>query len=464
MPELEHKRPKHQIDIETEHLGERSKLILQLMWPALCENVLATLVSMADTIMVSALGKSAINAVGLCTQPRFIVFSAFMALGTGTTALVARAKGAGNREEANHALVQSLLLALGIILAACAAMLVWYQPLIRFIAGKNISEETVLDAFAYFRVQIYGFPLLGMTFIMNAALRGAGNTRAAFYSNSASNIVNVIMNYLLIQGHFGFPALGVEGASIATVIGQGVAFCFCLYLLLNGKQFVSLRDRPRLRPDPHMIRRVSRIGMPALLEQVIMRVGMMVFTLIVTSLGDVSYATHNIAMNIQSMSFTTGMSFGIAATTLTGQTLGRKRPDLSRWYVRQTIRMSYVASFVVAIVMFFFGRNIASVYSKELEVLTLAAMVLRIIAVANPLSNTRFVYNSALRGAGDARFTAVSTFLGIVVVRPLVAVTLVFGLKMDLIGVWIALVSDAMLCYALAKWRWKTGRWAEIRV
>ena len=434
------------------------------MWPALCENILATLVSMADTIMVSALGTSAINAVGLCTQPRFIVFSAFMALGTGTTALVARAKGAGNRDEANHALVQSLLLALGIVLVVCLAMLLWYQPLIRFIAGKNISEETVQDAFAYFRVQIYGFPLLGLTFIMNAALRGAGNTRAAFYSNSASNIVNVIMNYLLIQGRFGFPALGVEGASIATVIGQTVAFCFCLYLLLSGRQFVSLKGKPRLRPDGAMIKRVSRIGMPALLEQVIMRVGMMVFTLIVTSLGDVSYATHNIAMNIQSMSFTTGMSFGIAATTLTGQTLGRKRPDLSRWYVRQAIRMSYVASFIVAIVMFFFGGAIASVYSREAQVLALATVVLRIIAVANPLSNTRFVYNSALRGAGDARFTAVSTFVGIVVVRPLVAVILVFGLKMDLMGVWIALVSDAMVCYALAKWRWSTGKWAEIRV
>ncbi len=464
MADAEQKAAKHLIDIETEHPGERNRLILQLMWPALLENVLATLVSMADTIMVSALGTGAINAVGLCTQPRFIVFSAFMALGTGTTALVARAKGAGNRDEANHAMMQSLLLALGIVLVMCAAMLLWYQPLIRFIAGKNIAEETVQDAFSYFRVQIYGFPLLGLIFIMTAALRGAGNTRAAFYSNSASNIVNVIMNYLLIQGHFGFPALGVEGASIATVIGQGVAFCFCLYLLLSGRQFVTFRGGRTLRPDAHMIRRVARIGMPALLEQVIMRVGMMVFTLIVTSLGDISYATHNIAMNIQSMSFTTGMSFGIAATTLTGQTLGRKRPDLSRWYVRQAIRMSYVASFVVAFVMFFFGGAIASVYSKEAQVLALAAVVLRIIAVANPLSNTRFVYNSALRGAGDARFTAVSTFLGIVVVRPLIAVILVFALKTRLPGVWIALVSDALLCYGLGKWRWATGKWAQIKV
>ena len=464
MEAKETRRRRSIIDIETENTGERNRLILQLMWPALGENILATLVSMADTIMVSALGTGAINAVSLCTQPRFIVFSAFMALGTGTTALVARAKGAGNREEANHALRQSILLALAIILLISIAMLVWYQPLIRFIAGKNIAESTIQDAFAYFHVQIYGFPMLGLTFIMNAALRGAGNTRAAFYSNSAANIVNVIMNYLLIQGHLGFPALGVKGASIATVIGQGVALCFCLYWLLSGRQFVTLRGIHHVRIDGDMIRRVSRIGTPALLEQVIMRVGMMLFTLIVTSLGDISYASHNIAMNIQSMSFTTGMSFGIAATTLTGQTLGRGRPDLSRWYTRQAIRMGYVLSFLVAVIIFFLGGAIAGIYSQETQVITLAAVVLRIIAVANPLSNTRFVYNSALRGAGDARFTAVSTFIGVALIRPAVAGLLVYVFHLDLVGVWIAMISDTLLCYGLGKWRWHIGKWAQIQV
>ena len=190
----------------------------------------------------------------------------------------------------------------------------------------------------------------------------------------------------------------------------------------------------------------------------------MLFTLIVTSLGDISYATHIIGMNIQSLSFTTGMSFGIAATTLTGQTLGRKRPDLARWYVREAIRMGYVLSFLVALVLFFFGGKLAGMYSDEAQVLALAATVLKIIAVANPLSNTRFVYNAALRGAGDARFTAISTFLGIVVIRPLIAFLLVFVIKLDLIGIWIALISDALLCYGLAKWRWKSGKWAMIRV
>ena len=464
------------IDIETSNLGDRNKLILSLTWPALAENILATLVSMADTMMVGALGPKAISAVGLVTQPRFIMLSAFMALGIGTTALVARAKGKGDQDEANQALKQSLVLSVGILIIICTAMLIWMRPLIGFIAGKNIDAESIEMACDYCRIQIYGFPFLGLTFMMNAALRGAGNTRAAFYSNTAANIVNVILNFLLIYQPRNITVLGktffmwgagmgVAGASLATIIGQFVAFLFCLYLLLNGKQYVCLKGGGSFRPDFSMIRRIAKVGMPAMIEQLILRVGMMLFTLITTSLGDTPYATHIIAMNIQSLSFTTGMSFGTAATTLTGQSLGRKNPDLAKWYVKRTLMFNLITSVVVALVLFFFGGSLARLYGNNgPEIIALAAVVLRIIAVANPMSNSRFIYNSALRGAGDSTFTAISTFVGIAFIRPLIAGLLVYVFHTGLIGVWIALVSDALVCYILAIWRWKSEKWASIVV
>jgi len=392
------------------------------------------------------------------------MLSAFAALGTGATALVARAKGKGDAKEANQVLRQSLILTVVVVTLLCIAMLIWCRPLVQFIAGANISGETVEMALDYLRIQIIGFPTLALTFIMNACLRGAGNTRAAFYSNLASNVVNVIFNYLLIGGNFGFPAWGIAGASIATVLGQIVSLGFCIYLLMGNKQYITLRNREPLNVDMSMIRRISRIGFPALLEQVILRVGMMIFTLIVTSLGDSPYAAHIIAMNIQSMSFTTGMSFGVAATTLTGQCLGRKRPDLAQWYVRRNLQMGVIVSVLVALVLFFFGGPLASLYSSDSTIIGYADTVLKIVALSNVISNSRFVYNSALRGAGDSRFTAMSTFMGIMLARPLVAGLLVFVFDFGLVGVWIALISDALLCYILGLYRWKSGKWAHIKV
>lgn len=452
-------------DIETSSLSTQRKLILLLMWPALAENLLSTLVSIADTVMVSELGTLAVNGVGLVTQPRFIVLSAFMALGIGTTSLVARAKGEGNPEKANRILWQSLLMSLVIVIGLSIVLFFGNEALIRLIAGPNIAEETIQMGVDYFRIQIYGFPVLGLTYIVNAALRGAGNTKAAFYSNAASNIVNICLNYCLITGKLGFPALGVEGASIATVIGQIVAFCFCMFLVIQGKQFVSIRKKDvTLRFDKKVCGSIARIGMPALLEQVILRAGMLLFTIIVTSLGDTSYSTHIIAMNIQSLSFTTGMSFGTAATTLTGQCLGRKKPELAKVYVRLTQQMGYIVSFVVSGLLFFFGGAAASMYTDDPIIIALAASVLQIVALSNPLSNARFVYNSALRGAGDSKYTARITFIGILLTRPLIAVLTVYVFHLDLTGVWLALVSDALVCYILARKRWFTDKWALIEV
>ena len=452
------------IDLETTSLAERNRLIIGLTWPALAENILATLVSMADTIMVSGLGGYAVSAVGLVTQPRMIMLSCFMGLGTGSTALVARAKGAGNREEANTILRQSLVLAVVLLVAVCTIMLLFSHELIRWIAGSNISESTVNAAVEYFRIQIFGFPFLGLASVMNAILRGAGNTRASFYSNTAANIVNVIFNYLLIGGHFGFPALGVAGASLATVLGQATACGFCFYLLLSQKQYVQLSFRKSFKPDFGQIRRITRIGVPALGEQLIMRVGLLAFTTIVTSLGDDSYTAHTIALNIQSLSFTTGMAFGAASTTLTGQCLGRKRPDLAREYIKLTQRMSYIVSFAVALVLFFGGSLIATWYTKSAIIIGLVAYVLRIVAVVNPLSNARFVYNSALRGAGDSKFTAISTFVGLILVRLPVAALLVYVFHLGLTGIWIAFSADPIVIYLMAKLRWHSGKWAKLKV
>ena len=341
-----------QIDIEVATMAGKRRLIFDLTWPALAEQLLASLVSIVDTIMVASLGAYAISAVGLVTQPRFLLLAAFMALNVGSTALVARLKGARERENACLALCQSLIMTVAFTATICVIMWGCYAPLIRLLAGDNISEQTILAAHTYFRIQIIGFPTLSITFCINSILRGVGNTRASFYTNMTSNLVNVFFNYCMIGGNLGFPKLGVAGASLATVIGQCSALCIALYTIGRGREYVVFKSAYLRRIDLGIIRRILRIGVPAFAEQAIMRVGMMLFTMIVTSLGDSSYASHMIAMNIQMLSFSTGMAFGTAATTLMGQSLGRIRADLAKLYVRMTQNIALVVSIIVAVAMY----------------------------------------------------------------------------------------------------------------
>jgi putative MATE family efflux protein len=456
-----------QLDIEIESGAGKRALIIGLTWPALAESILASLVSMVDMMMVASLGSYAISAVGLVTQPRFVMLAAFMALSVGSTAMVSRFKGARDQDNANMVLNQSLIMTAGITALLCLGMFFGGEGLIRFLAGKSISEETVQGALSYLRIQVYGFPALSLTFTINAVLRGAGNTRAAFYNNTVANLVNVFFNYCLIGGNLGFPALGVAGASLATVIGQCAALSMALMRVLGGREFVRVELKKLLHADLSMISRILNIGIPALIEQLILRVGMMLFTIIVTSLGDHSYAAHMIAMNIQQLSFTTGMAFGAAAATLMGQSLGRGRPDLARLYIKMTQRMSYLVSGLVAALLFFGGGLIGSLYSGDGELIRLAANMLKIIALANPVSNARFVYTSALRGAGDSRFAAVITFVGVLLIRPLLSLILIIPrlpFHLGLAGVWIALSSDGLVCFALSRFRFMRGKWEAIKV
>ncbi|MCL1849191.1 MAG: MATE family efflux transporter [Clostridiales bacterium] len=453
-----------QIDIEVEGVSQKRRLIIDLTWPALAESILVTLISMADMIMVSSLGTYALSAVGLVSQPKFIMMAAFMAMNTGTTALVARFKGAHSVNDANSALQQAMNISLCLTIVVCAAMTFFAEPLVRLLAGSEISEQTILEGLGYLRIQIYGFPTMSFTFSMNAALRGAGNTRASFYNNTVANIVNVIMNYCLIFGRFGFPRLAVAGASLATVIGQFVGMCMAVAVLVGGKQYISFNFKDRWRFDLSMIKRIVNIGIPALIEQVIMRVGTLWFTTIVTALGDTAYAAHMIAMNSQQISWTTGMAFGTAATTLVGQSLGRNRDDLAREYVKLTQNMGYYISTSIALALFFFGRAFSGLYSKDLLIIGLAADMLRIIALSNPLMNARFVYVSALRGAGDARFMAGVTFIGVLLLRPVIALTLTRVFSMGLYGIWIALIIESLICFFIVLFRYRSGKWALIKI
>jgi len=459
--DYEHDR---QIDIEVDSQRQRSKLIIGLSWPALAENLFSSFMSMADMIMVGGLGAYAISAVGLVTQPKFIMMAAFMAMNVGGTALVAQCKGARNHNGANNALDQSLLLSIMLTVVVCITMVLTAEPLVRLIAGSEISEKTIIEGLKYYRIQIYGFPTIALTFTINASLRGAGNTRATFYNNTVANIVNVILNYCLINGKFGFPRMEVAGASLATVIGQCVGLTMALIVVTGGKQYIKLKIKKRWRIDLSMIKRIVNIGIPSFIEQLIMRVGSLWFTTIVTSLGDISYAAHMVAMNIQQLSFTTGMAFGTAATTLVGQCIGRKRIDLGKVYVRMTQWMGLIVSMAIAVFMFACGKMLSRLYSNDVVIINLAADMLKIIAVVNPVMNARFIYASALRGAGDAKSIAIVTFLGVLLVRPLVGLLLVNVIQLGLTGVWIALSSDFVISFFAIWIRYRKGKWALLEI
>lgn len=436
--------------------------VVRLAWPSLLELTLTQLTSMADLMMVGGLGAWAITAVGLTTQPKFLLMTMFIAMNVGATAMVARYRGAGEPKKANEILRQALFLTFGLSLIASILGYVFSETMVRFMGAAD--PETLAGGTIYLKIQMIGLVPLALTSTFTATLRGVGHTRVAMYYNLTANLVNVVLNYVLINGHFGFPRLEVVGASLATIIGQVVAFIMALGVVLKGDHYLHLRFSEGFKIHKQHMRNIIQIGIPSMFEQLAMRAGMIVYARTVASLGTVVYATHQVAMNIQAMSFMTGQAFAVSATSLVGQSLGKKRPDMAQSYSNHTRRVGMIISLVLAAVFFFFGREVVSLYTDDPAIIEQGARILKLVAFVQPFQSSQFILAGALRGAGDTRATMAITFMTVMLVRPILAIVLINSFNWGLDGAWIALVTDQLLRSGLVLLRYNSGKWKKVRI
>ena len=439
-------------------LGDRplNQAIWALAGPALVELSLITLVQLVSLMMVGRLGPAAIDAVGLTNQPVFFAQSIFVALDVGTTALVAHAIGAGDPRTANEAAKQTFVLnvSMGIIVSLVCYVLA--RPALVFMGA---SPDTMVQAIPYFRAVGASLAFNTLALSLTAILRGAGDTRTPMRINIVANFVLVAVGFPLIYGLWGLPHLGVLGAGYGTVAAYLTACALALRAVFSGRcpVRVSFRDGYRFHAD--LVRRIVRVGLPAAGEQAVMRGGVVLFLRVVAGLGTVTFAAHQIALNVWSLSYTPGQAFSIAATTLVGQNLGAGRPDLAEKAGRATNRIAAVMAIATGIFFILARRWIFGLYSGDPQVATEGEVAMIILGLLQPLQSIQFAYAGGLRGAGDTRFPLLSTFLGVWPFRLGLGYLFVSGLGMGLFGAWLAIAADQTCRSLLILLRWRSGRW-----
>ncbi len=434
-----------------------------IAWPSFVELVLSQLTSMADQIMVGQMpgdsGVMGLSAVGLATLPRFLLMTLVMAMNVGTTAIIARCRGQQNREKANQVFRQALLLNLIMSVGLMFLGLAGARWMITFMGGSGIAEATLQQSITYFNIQMYGFVPVCLSFTITAALRGVGDTKTPMIYNTVANVVNVCLNYVMIYGHFGCPAMGVAGASLATIIGQTVAFLIALGVVLSKRRYVSLDFKQKFTFDKAVMRSVSSIGLPSMIEQLFMRLGIMIFLRAVASLGDTTYATHQIISNIQSMSFMVGQAFGNASTTLMGQSLGKRRYDMAAVYMKNTRVVGCAISLVLMALMCLCNEELIRMYNSTPDVVATGAGIMMLLGLVQPIQCDQFILSGGLRGVGDTKYTAAVVFVTTLVVRAILCVVMIYVLEWGLWGAWISIAVDQLLRTLLINLRYQSGKW-----
>lgn len=454
------------------------RVTMNLAMPAIMEMAMQTLLSFADMAMVGSLGAVAIAAVGLGDTPIATLMAIFAALGTGTTALVARYVGAKEYDKATETARQSMIIGVssGILVSM---LIVYFAPqIIRFMGA---DFDTTPAAIQYITYTGAAMIFLIISVIMGGVLRGCGDTKTPMYANGIANVLNIVGNFLLIYNsasyaiHIPFTDLtitlaipgfgmGVAGAALSTAISRAISSFIILYILFSGKSAIkfTLKDRYRINMD--IIKRILNIGTPAAAEMLSMRVGQMLYGRKVAMLGTIAYASHRIALTAESVSYMPGFGFALAATTLVGQYLGAKKPEMSEKSGYEANRLALIFMSVIGVLLFFIPELFIKVFTRDPDIIVNASGCLKLVAIAQPFLAANMVFSGGLRGAGDTRFVMVSTLIGVWGLRLVGTYILIDFFNMGLLGAWIGMVIDLFVRGFLNLMRFRSGKWKYIRI
>lgn len=437
---------------------------IRMAWPAVLESFFVALAGMIDTMMVSTLGTYAVAAVGLTTQPKFIALALFLSSNIAVNALAARRFGQKNRENANKILYTAIVF---VIISAVIISTVTFIGADQIIRWCGSNADTHEAGVTYFRVIQAGMIFNVLSLVINAAQRGCGNTQIAMTTNVTSSIVNIVFNYLLIGGNFGFPRLGMFGAALATVLGTVVACIMSIISISKSDCFLSIPYiiKHKIKPGFDAFRSIISLSFNLLLENIAMRIGFLTTSIIAAKLGTDAFAAHQVGMNLLSLAFSLGDGMQVAAVALIGRSLGEKNTEKAKHYGNICQKIGFIISVVLAVIMFFFGREIFSLFFNKADILDMGVLISRYIMIIVLFQVSQIIFAGCLRGAGDIKYCLWASLISVTIIRTFVTWSLAGGiLNLGLSGIWLGVLSDQLSRFIFLSIRFREGKWTEIAI
>jgi putative MATE family efflux protein len=420
---------------------------------------LASAVGVIDIAMLGRLGPEALAAVGYAMQFFFLSQAVLMAVGVACVAMMSRALGAGEPDRARHALAASLSIAL--LTASLVSLLALFVPEapIRLLGA---SESIVAMAAPYFQLTIGSSLLFAVSFTYENAFRAARDARTPMIIASAATVVKLALNWVLIFGNLGAPAMGLVGAGLATVGAQAVA---CVLFLVAARYSVharSLRLRSGdLRAARPVYRETMRLAVPGLLERLGMNLALMSYFWVLGGYGPEAVAAYTVGVRVLSFSWIPGIGFSAAASTLVGQSLGANQPGQAARAGWRAARFALGVSVVLGIGFALARDPLARLFTDDAAVLAVLRPFMVVMALSQPFLGLHFTLGGALRGAGDTLTPLWAALLGNWGLRVPLALLFAFVLEWSVLWVWFALTFDHLARSVWMTIAFRRGRWAE---
>jgi len=436
------------------------RAVFLLAVPMVLELVLESTFAVVDIFFVAKLGPSAVATVGLTESYLFLLYSVAMGLAMGVTALVARRVGEGKREKAAVTAVQAIFVALLASVVPAVVGIAWAQDLLRLMGGDAWS---IAHGYRYTQWMLGGNAVIMLLFVINAIFRGAGDAAIAMRVLWLSNGLNILLCPLLIFGLGPVPALGIEGAGLATNIGRGIGVLFQLWVLFRGGQHIRVAAS-QLAWRGAVLWQIVRTSLGGVGQMIVAMTSWIFLMRILASIGSEAVAGATIAIRIMMFTMMPAWGMSNAAATLVGQNLGAGQPSRAEaavwrigWY-----NMAYLLA--VAALFFLFPRGLVGFFTGDAQVVAVGAEWLRILSYSLFVYGWWMVSVQAFNGAGDTMTPTRINLVFFWLIQIPLAWLLALRLDRGHAGVfWAVFVSETAVG-AFTLWLFTRGKWKTVKV
>ncbi len=444
-------------------------VIMSLAWPTIVEQVMATAVQYIDTAMVGSLGTHATAAVGATGTIGWLVMGSLSALGVGFLAMIARAIGAGETEQAKRVVSQATLVVLVMGLFAtvvccsiCRLVPVWMQvdPAIRELAGT------------YFFILYLPMLPRAASAIFGTALRAAGDTKTPMKVGIIVNCINVVLNFLLIYPtrvitvlRLSFTMPGAGWGVVGAAVASAIAFTWGgvhITLVLWKHPDISPKGHS-LRPDAAILRPCLKIAVPNMLQRFGTSLGYVFFAAMINSLGEVATAAHTIANTVESAFYIPGYGMQTAAATLTGNAYGARDAKKMRSLSNMFIPIEVALMILSGGALFLSAPALMGLFSKSAEVIGLGSTVLRMVALSEPFYGVSIIVEGMMMGVGQTKRPFVYNIIGMWGVRIVGTFICTQLLSFGLVSAWACMITHNLLLFVLYLITYIRGSWNPLK-
>ncbi len=427
----------------------------KLILPLIMEQLLAILVGMLDTVMISGVGEAAVSGVSLVDNINILVIQVFSALATGGAVVAGHALGQRREEEAGRSAWQMVLFLLYASAVTTVILLGAHKSILRAIFGQ-VEDGVMSSATTYLIITGLSICPLALYNGCAALFRAMGNSKITMYISLLMNLLNLVGNATLIYGF----KLGVAGAAISTTVSRTVAAGMIFYLLFQDDRVIHFRNRVTAKMNFGLIKRILYIGVPNGLENSLFQLGKVLLLSLVSTFGTSAIVANAVCGTIANFNILPGMAINLALLSVASYCIGAGDFEQTRYYTKKLMRLTNLCMLAVSVLMIVLCRVMLLLYHLTPETEELAVQVIRFHAFMCMFAWVpSFTLPNTLRASGDVMWTMGISIVSMWVFRIGTAYFFSNVFHLGLIGIWIAMTIDWMfrgVCYWL---RFRSGKW-----